>query len=245
MPVPIKSIEGVELEPTDTPGISKVIVTNPEARKDLSWDRFVRLKAAAAAAGKTTSASVLDAGGYDGALGLFMPEATMDLIDPATTGGCVLNIPVPDGAYDLVMAIDVLEHIEPKDRSQALSEFARVARKSVILNYPCRDSKAAQELMFKLTNNSLVKEHVQWELPDSHWVLDELRKHNFEGTVQAYASIAVWLGQYATQNLVSQVSKQLNAHLVEHYSEEPYSKPLYHLVVSERKQKKNTRDGEK
>jgi len=244
MPVPIKTISGIELEATEVSGISKVIVTNPEAKKDLSWDRFVRLKAAADAGTGMKPNSVLDAGGYDGALGLFMPQIAIDLIDPATTGGCVLKIPAPDASYDLVTAIDVLEHIEPKDRAQALSEFARVARQSVILNYPCRDSKPAQELMLKLTNNSLVKEHVQWELPDSNWVLGELEKYGFNGTVRGYASVAVWLGQYLTQNLSPEASKPLNEHLVEHYAEEPCSTPLYHLVVCDRKQKQNIRDGE-
>lgn len=245
MPVPIKSIDGIELEPTQVPGISKVLVTNPEAKKDLSWDRFIRLRAAADAAIATKSRSVLDAGGYDGALGLFMPQASIDLIDPATTGGSVLQIPVADASYDVVVAIDVLEHIDPKDRARALSEFARAAKKWVILNYPCRDSKPAQELMLKLTNNSLVKEHVQWELPDSTWVLSELGKRGFKGTVQRYASIAVWLGQYVTQSLIPEVSKQLNAHLVANYAEEPSSKPLYHLIISERAQIANNSQGEK
>lgn len=249
MQVPIKLIEGIELAPTEIAGISKVIVRNPEARKDLSWDRFVRLKTAAAAAAAaaapaaTKPHSVLDAGGYDGALGLFMPKATLDLIDPATTGGCVLNIPVVDGAYDSVMAIDVLEHIEPKDRAQALREFARVARKTVILNYPCRESQSAQELMLRLTNNQLVKEHVQWELPDSNWVLKELAKHGFHGTARGYASIAIWLGQYLTQNLIPEAAKPLNAHLIENHAEEPSSVPLYHLVVCERKVTTSKKNG--
>src|SRR5581483_4242605 len=104
---------------------------------------------------------ILDAGGYDGALGLFLPSLQIDLIDPATTGGSVLNIPAADQCYDAVVAVDVLEHIEPSDRARALAEFARVSKQHVILNYPCRGSKPAQELALKLTNNALVREHVQ------------------------------------------------------------------------------------
>lgn len=234
MPVPIKPIEGIELEPTEVPGISKVKITNNEPKQELSWDRFVRLKAAAEAVIAVDAKTVIDAGGYDGALGFFLPGVEIDLIDPATTGGSVLSIPVEDGVYDAVVAVDVLEHIEPKDRAEALSELARIGRQHVILNYPCRDSKDAQELALKLTNNSLIREHVEWELPDSDWVLEELAKYGYRSTVTPHTSIAVWLGQYVTLNLSPEAAKELNRHLVANFADEPTSKALYHLVVCER-----------
>ncbi len=234
MPIPIKPIDGIELQSTEIPGISTVKVMNSKLKKELSWDRFVRLKAAAEAVTAMGGKTVLDAGGYDGALGFFLPDLAIDLIDPVTTGGSVLSISADDDYYDLVVAVDVLEHITPDDRPKALSEFARVARRHVILNYPCQESKQAQALALKLTDNSLVREHVQWELPDSDWVLSELAKYGFKGAVRAHTSIAVWLGQYITLNLVPDAAKDLNRHLVEYYAEEPCSKPLYHLVVCKR-----------
>lgn len=231
--VPIKVIDGIELAIRQA-GVASVIVTNPDGWKDLSWDRFVRLKAAAKAAETIGAQTILDAGGYDGALGFFLPGVRIDVIDPATTGGSVLEIPTEDGAYDAVVAVDVLEHIAPADRANALSEFARVARKFVILNYPCQDSKEAQKLALKLTDNSLIREHVEWDLPDSDWVLRELERAGFKGSVTPHTSIAIWLGQYVTLNLVPAAAKELNQHLVENYSEEPTSKHLYHLVVCKR-----------
>jgi len=232
--IPMNAIDGIEVQCTEIPGISKVKVVNFDGKKDLSWDRYVRLNAAAKAIRAVAGNSVLDAGGYDGALALFLSNGSIDLIDSFTTGGSVLSIPVTDEAYDVVAAIDVLEHIEPGERSKALAEFARVARRFVILNYPCQDSREAQELALKLTNNALVKEHVQWELPDSGMVLSELAKYGFEGTVRPHTSIAVWLGQYITLNLLPNAAIDLNRHLVENYAEEPFSKPLYHLVVCKR-----------
>jgi len=234
MPVPIKPIEGIELEPTEMQGISKVKITNNELKQELSWDRFVRLKAAAEAVIAVNAKTVIDVGGYDGALGFFLPGVGIDLIDPATTGGTVLSIPADDGVYDAVVAVDVLEHIEPEYRPKVLSELARVARQYVILNYPCRDSKDAQELVLMLTNNPLIKEHVQWELPDSDWVLAELAKYGYKGTAKPHASIAIWLGQYVALNMIPGTARMLNQHLVENYAEEPCSRALYHLVVCER-----------
>jgi hypothetical protein len=234
MAVPIKPIAGVTLEPSELEGIARVVVEDASAKMDLSWDRFVRLKRAAEAVIQTSAATILDAGGYDGAIAFFLQGASVDVIDPSTTGGSILDIQAADRSYDAVVAVDVLEHIEPRSRMRALSEFARVARKHVILNYPCRDSKEAQELALKLTNNPLVREHVEWELPDSDWVLEELAKFGLEGSVTPHTSIAVWLGQYLTLNLVPDAAKELNRHLVANYAEEPTTRPLYHLLVCER-----------
>jgi hypothetical protein len=231
--IPINISQGVELHPKGD-GIASVLVKDTTAKKHLSWDRFIRLKAVSAAVLGIEANTILDAGGYDGALAFFLPERTIDLIDPATTGGCVLKIPANDASYDVVVAVDVLEHIEPTNRATALAEFARVARRHVILNYPCQDSKEAQELVLKLTNNQLIKEHVQWELPDSEWVLSELAKFGYSGTAKAYASIAIWLGQYVTMHLAPDAAIELNKHLVENYSDEPCSKALYHLLVCNR-----------
>ena len=233
MVVPIKAIDGVELDLQDGRQIAATRVIDSSAKQSLSWDRYVRLKAAAEAI--VAISSILDTGGYDGALALFLPGHKIDVIDPATTGGSVLAIPAADRSYDSVVGVDVLEHIDPKDRTKALSEFARVARKDVILNYPCQDSKEAQELAFKITNNSLIREHVEWELPDSEWVLGEMAKHGFTGTIKPHTSIAIWLGQYVTLNLVPAAAKELNRHLVEKYAEEPTTRALYHLIICKRK----------
>lgn len=234
MAVPIKPILGLSLEPGNRIGIARVIVEDESGKNELSWDRFVRLKRVAQAAAKTGARTVLDAGGYDGAIAFFLEGVAVDVIDPATTGGSVLEIGAGDAAYDAVVSVDVLEHIEPKYRSKALSEFARVARKHVILNYPCRESKRAQELALKLTNNSLIREHVEWELPDSNWVLDELAKCGYRGTVTPHTSIAIWLGQYVTLNLLPDQAKDLNNYLVANHVDEPTTTPLYHLVACER-----------
>lgn len=234
MAVPIKQIAGITLEPGDLPGIARAVVYDRAAKDQLSWDRFVRLKRAAEAAHTTGAKTILDAGGYDGAISFFLEQAVVDVIDPVTTGGSVLEIPARDQAYDAVVAVDVLEHIDPKNRKSALQEFARTARNNVILNYPCRESKEAQQLVLSLTGNPLVREHVEWELPDSRWVLEVLANFGFKGSIIPHTSIAVWLGQYLVLNLVPDAAKELNRHLVTHHDEEPTAKPLYHLIVCSR-----------
>lgn len=147
-----------------------------------------------------------------------------------------MQIAAENESYDAVIAIDVLEHIEPVQRKHVISELSRVASKYLVLNYPSSESKEAQKLALRLTNNQLIREHVEWELPDSNWVLEELSKHGFSGTITMHTSIAVWLGQFVTLNLLPEQARELNRHLVAHYADEPTSQPLYHLVVSERRE---------
>lgn len=232
MVVPIKAVAGVELDLQEGRQIATARVIDNAAKSSLSWDRFVRLKAVAEAVNVLPARRLLDAGGYDGALARFLPDHQIEVIDPATTGGSVLEIPVADASYDAVVAVDVLE--QPENRNKALSEFARVTGKYIILNYPCRESKEAQELALKLTNNALIREHVQWELPDSDLVLAKLGSYGFKGAVKRHTSIAIWLGQYVTLNLVPEAATELNRHLVGNYADEPTTKALYHLVVCER-----------
>ena len=57
---------------------------------------------------------------------LFAAMAEEAPLTAATTGGDALRLPFPDGAFDRVVAAEVLEHIEPD--GDALSELARVLR---------------------------------------------------------------------------------------------------------------------
>jgi hypothetical protein len=178
----------------------------------------------------------LDAGGFDGALAFFFDRTlSIELLDPLTTGGSVLAIPAPERHYDAVVAVDVLEHIEPEKRSRALDELTRVAQKVLVLNYPNAASRAAQEVALRLTNNALIKEHVDWPLPESDWVVAELARRGFAAHVTAHTSTAVWLGQYLTLNLLPDAARELNRYLVANCADEPTSQPLYHLVVAERR----------
>ena len=241
MPLPIKAVEGVELELHPDRPMARARVTRPGAERALSWDRFVRLQAAArrVRALAMDPATILDAGGFDGALALFLPEYTVDVVDPVTTGGTILALPCADRTFDAVIGIDVLEHIEPQHRNHALAEFARVASRHIVLNYPCQDSRDAQVLALQLTNNELIKDHVHWPLPDSAEVMNELAKYGFTGEISGHGNIAVWLSQYVALNLLPDTAQALNEHLVANFADEKQgdgNRSLYHLLSLSRTQ---------
>lgn len=237
--LPLVHAEGISLARTDCDGISHVRVVDKEVKNRLPWDRFVRLQAAAEQI-KTSqfkACSILDVGGYEGALAFFLDgDHSVDVLDPETTGGTATSINAADLSYEVVTAVDVLEHITPEQRKTALSECARVASRLLVLNYPCRESSPAQELMLKFTDNAFVRQHVEWELPDSNWVVNELAEAGFDCQIIPHTNVAIWLGQYLVQNLLPDVASALNSLLVTSYSTEPFNVALYHLVVAKRRE---------
>lgn len=58
------------------------------------------------------------------------PQATF-------VAGGVEALPFPDKAFDVVGCFEVLEHLPGDMPRQALAEFARVARRAVVLSVPC------------------------------------------------------------------------------------------------------------
>jgi SAM-dependent methyltransferase len=50
--------------------------------------------------------------------------------------GSVVDLPFPDNAFDVVGCFEVLEHLPDDLPRQALAEFARVARRAVVLSVP-------------------------------------------------------------------------------------------------------------
>ena len=236
--MPIPPSPGLELEPSASSGIARVRVIDPGQALCLPWDRYVRLKAVADQVRSLAGGvgmRVLDVGGFDGALALFLPGMEIDLIDPATTGGAIAEIICADRAYDVVCAVDVLEHVEPSEREAALSECARVARTHLILNYPSQESLEAQALMLELTGNDLVRQHVEWPLPASVAIAGQIEKLGFSCRVVPHGSVAVWLGQYLAQHLSAEAGARLNRLLVARHAGEPFSLPLYHLVTASRR----------
>lgn len=71
-------------------------------------------------------------------IGLDVPDATLaghwSELDSSTTAGSAYALPFPDDMFDVVCALEVLEHLEEPD--VALAELARVARGTVIVSVP-------------------------------------------------------------------------------------------------------------
>lgn len=226
---------GVELKPLKQGGVSRAIVVDSNKRFDLSWDRFNRLQETARAIADRVEAgkSILDVGGFDGALALFLLDYQIDVIDPITTGGTGLSMNVVE--YDTVVSVDALEHIESECRCKFLTELTRVTANHCFINFPAPRTADAQRMIFELTKNPLVEEHVIWELPDSSEVASLFQKLGFITEVIEHTSLAQWISQYLLQECAPQIASIASSHLLKYHSEEPIGIALYDLVIATRR----------
>jgi hypothetical protein len=126
--------------------------------------------------------TLLDVGGNDGALSLFLPQARYALADPAANGLSVDAF--HPKSFDVVVACHVLEHVPQGSRTSFLEMLASRARRHVLLLNPFYDPEGHEterlKLILELTDAQWAKEHLECVLPH----LDEVEKfaadHNYE-----------------------------------------------------------------
>jgi len=84
--------------------------------------------------------TVLDVGGVAGQLSLFLPAAQITALNLGSEDADVhfdgLRVPYPDNSFEVVVSLDVLEHIERPERALHIAELARVAARRMILCCP-------------------------------------------------------------------------------------------------------------
>lgn len=236
---PIKNVGGISLRPTTVEGIATVQVEDGSCKGELAWDRYMRLSETAVemqicidAIGP--DAKVLDVGGFDGALAFFLPQCSMHLIDPLTTGGTGTKIPVPDESYDVVASIDAIEHVHPQHRRAFVAELCRVSKHFVIINYPSSASMPAQQVVYKLTGNRYIGEHVEYLLPETANVLSWLAEEGCSTKVRSHTSTAVWVAHFTLSSLQPDAGKIIGRHLKENYLSGPTREQdcLYDLLLA-------------
>jgi len=59
--------------------------------------------------------------------------------------GDVRDLPFADASFDVAVALDLLEHVPPADRTRALRELARVARRRVVIACPAGPAALASD----------------------------------------------------------------------------------------------------
>lgn len=221
---------GVALQPAKD-GVARATLVDSSKRFDLSWDRFIRLHNTAESikALVPTGSKILDVGGFDGSLSMFLPGYEIDVVDPITTGGSGLNI--SNCKYDFVVSIDALEHVEPNQRDSFLEHLTGATVRKCFINFPARHTARAQRLVYELTKNPLVREHVEWELPDREQVKNRLELAGFKVEMRGYASLSQWVSQYLLQTVAPEVAATANQYLLEEHLSEPVGTWLYDFLI--------------
>jgi len=135
-----------------------------------------------------TGEMVLDIGGGIDALNRFIKNkitvANLDSGDILLKGP---KLPLKDDSFDVVTSIDVLEHIDKKNRQLFIDELLRVAKRKVIFSTPCGSlgHGESEKKLLKLFEKSgresfFLKEHVEKGLPKVDEIRNYLSDYNFK-----------------------------------------------------------------
>jgi len=144
------------------------------------YDRVLQL------VNETPDATVLEVGSGSEGIAYWLPARDVTSLDPAIPGreGDARSLVFPDRSFDVVVALDMLEHIRPEERSAVLRELVRVTGRQVILAFPsgARAFEVDVGLRRMLdrrghTHPVWLDEHLRHGLPDASEVQAELQAY--------------------------------------------------------------------
>jgi hypothetical protein len=228
------ALPGVDLQ-IQAKGVARAVPNDLSQRSALPWDRYMRFNAVAqelrTLGGPDRFRTVLDVGGADGAISLFLPEYDIRVCDPGTTGGDIFALTA--GSYDAVLAVDVIEHVEPRQRGLFITQLAQLTRLGVcILNYPIPASSTAQRVVAHLTGDRFVQEHVKFGLPYSATVEKSFEDLGFSVSTHQHTSRAVWAAYFTLRSKAPADAAAISRYLIEDHPPGPVSDPLYETLVA-------------
>ncbi|MDS0525592.1 class I SAM-dependent methyltransferase [Clostridium sp. SHJSY1] len=153
-------------------------------------------------------------------LDISLPEELLH--DPKYILGDATNMNFKNGEYDVVIALDVFEHI-PVDRREAfISEIHRVSSKVAIISAPFNKAKvtfaeeranAYYKSIIGLDHHWLY-EHINNGLPDLIEVENYLKSNNIQYNKFAHGNLSMWEKLTNIQALL-QLDKELEKYVIE------------------------------
>lgn len=203
---------------------------------------------------KETPYRVLDVGGHTEAFwpgfpslaGAMIPDAQATVIDVIPRSelqryvrGSGTRLPFRDGSFDLVCALDTLEHIPDDQRPAFLAELLRVTRDGLYVAFPFDSASNhwAESVVVEYTSVTLRKpvpallEHQQFGLPDRDRVRALLSSKSHALVDFAQGNTDVWLLMMLTYHTLREPGTdfvlELNRRFNQVYASQDWGEPNY------------------
>jgi hypothetical protein len=179
--------------------------------QDIAEALYVAITAQPEGQAQAAKLRVLDIGGYPGVLRHFLSEerfelSVLDVVPddgsiPGYTQGSGMDLPFGDSSFDIVFALDTLEHIPQPERARFLGEVSRVARQSAVLINPIQSLSAdiAEETLDEFirwildAQQEQLAEHRAFGLPDFQVTRDAFDEAGWETRTFRLANVFNWL----------------------------------------------------
>lgn len=205
---------------------------------EMYFDRFQRFRLAAELLDGLlgglphggSGATVLDVGGHDAAFAAFLPDCAVHAYDGLVTRGA--GLPLADGAMDACAALDVLEHVDPADRTFFIAELARVSRQGFVLCFPVPAAAEAERFVQETTGSAWLAEHRDLSLPEPAEVEAVLRALGLAFERRPSASLPSWTAMMLLMHGVDKdhrhsISSFFNTHFAAVEDREPAYRAMY------------------
>lgn len=177
--------------------VSEIFDANLNINKVILFDQYSRYKACADILENlcTNECTILDVGSSeDCLLGEFLPNLKITYVDPLLSlhpdrsdnkiAGDIFAKELDGQLFDFVVSIDTLEHIPQEQRDLFVERLTKLARRGIILAFPCSDVGDALEtdrwvndvyFMAFGKNYKWLEEHFRHGLPSLSQVLDKFK----------------------------------------------------------------------
>lgn len=160
-----------------------------------------------------------------------------------------LNLPFNNHSFDVVVMIDVLEHLSFKNRYKAIEEAARVTSKLLIIGVPCGDIARQEdkyladyyESVYHQTF-SFYQDHLKYQLPtqkqmsDTIIEINKLNKRQFTLEIKGNVNIKLhrflmrgWISKNLLVNLIFRKIFLLFIPLMRQINWEPTYRKLFYV----------------
>jgi hypothetical protein len=164
-----------------------------------------------------------------------------------------LNLPFSANSFEAAISVDMLEHIKPIERKQAISELLRISRKFVVIGVPCgpraHEQDAQLETAYKKVHGHgfhFLAEQVEYDLPTQKWLeetifetADRLGKQiqlNSIGNISLrlrWFLMQGWISKHVMVNVFFRKVLLLAIPLMRHLNSEPTYRRLFFITIEQ------------